>query len=76
MKRYALTLAVLAAGLLLTPAVGFADGTRDQEILIDVAGLAETMQRATEPVATRMRDSNLRERFEAVNAILEQDESS
>lgn len=46
--------------------------TTDNERIIDVSQLSEAMQRATEPIGQRLQTSNLKERFEAVNDLLQQ----
>jgi len=46
------------------------DGTRDREKIIDVKSLTEAMAKATEPVAQRMKTSQLKERFAEVKTIL------
>ncbi len=72
-----LPLMVLICGLIGASAHGQeeppARRTVDREKIIDVAALAEAMQKATEPVSERIRSSKLEERFALVKSLLERD---
>jgi len=76
MKSNTFIFGTLIAVLGLLPAVGIAadEGTRDREKIIDVASLTKAMERATTPVAERMKTSQLKERFAEVKQILQADQ--
>lgn len=70
-SRFILTLLAAAICLPAVDALADGEGTRDREKIIDVQSLTEAMQKATEPVAHRMKTSKLKERFAEVKTLLE-----
>jgi hypothetical protein len=65
--------ASLAACLLLAP-LAWAQPVTDREQLIDVGGLKQAMDRATEPIAERIRTTRLRDAFGDINELLSEEE--
>jgi hypothetical protein len=54
--------------------VAWGQPVTDREQLIDVGSLKRAMERATEPIAERLRTSKLKEKFGQINELLAEDE--
>jgi hypothetical protein len=67
------TTRIAIAALLTSSAAALAQPVTDREKLIDIQGLKEAMQKATEPIAGRIQASNLRAQFGRVNEVLSQE---
>ena len=62
-----LVVVVLAAAM----AVPAAAATKDSEEIIDVAGISKAVKESTEPLYQALEDTQLKQRFEAVKALLD-----
>ena len=69
-NRIILTLLAVAICLPAVASQVGTEGTRDREKIIDVRSLTEAMQKATDPVAQRMKTSKLKNHFAEVRSIL------
>jgi len=73
MLRNVITSAVLLALLATGGMVAAAEQTADREKIIDVDRLREALDGATEPISKRMQSTTIEEKFDRVNALLEQE---
>ena len=64
---------VMALALVALPAIQAAAGTADSERVIDVQKLTTVVKDASKPIQERMRSTKLKEKFEAVNKMLKEE---
>lgn len=61
---------MVLAGIVLTAGVSLAQPVVDQEKIVDVGALREVMRSATSPIAQRIANTKLEEKFERVSSVL------